>query len=139
MDRIVAVVVVDGRATVGFAARVTFKGPIAGKPAPTGIAQGLRIVVNLWEPACRRLALSHKHNQLAVPPLPAYSPPRNPSPSRNLPMSKKPKKHGPNKAKSIIAQPLFRCRQEQPDKGKGSYRREAFQSRDWEASYFLAA
>ncbi|CAI3810145.1 hypothetical protein GLGCALEP_05863 [Pseudomonas sp. MM221] len=51
-------------------------------------------------------------------------------------MSKKPKKHGPNKAKSIIAQPLFRCRQEQPDKGKGSYRREAFQSRDWEASYF---
>ncbi|MEG0248494.1 MAG: ribosome alternative rescue factor ArfA, partial [Pseudomonas sp.] len=24
-------------------------------------------------------------------------------------------------------------------KGKGSYRREAFQSRDWEASYFLAA
>jgi stalled ribosome alternative rescue factor ArfA len=54
-------------------------------------------------------------------------------------MSKKPKKHGPNKAKSIVAQPLFRCRQEQPNKGKGSYRREAFQSRDWEASYFLAA
>ncbi|MFJ4067065.1 alternative ribosome rescue factor ArfA [Pseudomonas sp. NPDC089996] len=54
-------------------------------------------------------------------------------------MTKKPKKHGPNKAKSIIAQPLFRCRQEQPEKGKGSYRREAFQSRDWEASYFLAA
>ncbi|WP_060498512.1 alternative ribosome rescue factor ArfA [Pseudomonas sp. NBRC 111133] len=54
-------------------------------------------------------------------------------------MSKKPKKHGPNKAKSIIAQPLFRCCQEQPVKGKGSYRREAFQSRDWEASYFLAA
>ncbi|GLO39678.1 hypothetical protein PPUN15366_13220 [Pseudomonas putida] len=57
----------------------------------------------------------------------------------NLTMSKKPKKHGPNKAKSIIAQPLFRCRQERPNKGKGSYRREAFQSRDWEASYFLAA
>ncbi|MFJ4455179.1 alternative ribosome rescue factor ArfA [Pseudomonas sp. NPDC089392] len=54
-------------------------------------------------------------------------------------MSKKPKKHGPNKAKSIVAQPLFRCRQEQPNKGKGSYRREAFQSRDWEASYFWAA
>ncbi|MGE8322951.1 MAG: alternative ribosome rescue factor ArfA, partial [Pseudomonas sp.] len=54
-------------------------------------------------------------------------------------MSKKPQKHGPNKAKSIVAQPLFRCRQERPDKGKGSYRREAFQSRDWEASYFLAA
>ncbi|AUF98097.1 hypothetical protein PS631_03761 [Pseudomonas fluorescens] len=54
-------------------------------------------------------------------------------------MSKKPQKHRPNKAKSIIAQPLFRSRQEQPDKGKGSYRREAFQSRDWEVSYFLAA
>ena len=35
-------------------------------------------------------------------------------------MSKKPSKHGPNK-------------------GKGSYRREAFQSNSWEASYFLAA
>ncbi len=33
-------------------------------------------------------------------------------------MSKKPKKHGPNKAKSIIAQPLFRCRQERPEKGQ---------------------
>ncbi|EPN32597.1 hypothetical protein A245_44075 [Pseudomonas syringae pv. actinidiae ICMP 19096] len=33
----------------------------------------------------------------------------------------KPKR--PNKAKSIIAQPLFRSRQEQPSKGKGSYRR----------------
>ncbi|PYB76525.1 alternative ribosome rescue factor ArfA [Pseudomonas soli] len=54
-------------------------------------------------------------------------------------MSKKQKKHGPNKAKSIIAQPLFRCRQEQAGKGKGSYRREAFQSRDWEASCFIAA
>ena len=28
-----------------------------------------------------------------------------------------------NKAKSIIAQPLFRSRQEQAKKGKGSYRR----------------
>jgi alternative ribosome-rescue factor len=54
-------------------------------------------------------------------------------------MSKKPNKQGHNKAKSIVAQPLFRCRQERPEKGKGSYRREAFQSRDWEASYFLAA
>lgn len=45
----------------------------------------------------------------------------------------------PNRAKSIISQPLFRCRQEQPGKGKGSYRREAFQSRDREAFYFLAA
>ena len=51
----------------------------------------------------------------------------------------KPSKHGPNKAKSIIAQPLFRSRQERPAKGKGSYRREAFQSDSWEASYFLAA
>ena len=45
----------------------------------------------------------------------------------------------PNKAKSIVAQPLFRSRQERPGKGKGSYRREAFQSRDREAFYFLAA
>ncbi len=49
----------------------------------------------------------------------------------------KPKR--PNKAKSIIAQPLFRSRQEQPAKGKGSYRREAFQSKSWEASCFMAA
>ena len=54
-------------------------------------------------------------------------------------MRKKPANNRPNKAKSIVAQPLFRSRQERPAKGKGSYRREAFQSRDWEASYFLAA
>jgi len=59
--------------------------------------------------------------------------------SRATTMSKKPSKHGPNKAKSIIAQPLFRSRQERAGKGKGSYRREAFQSNSWEASYFLAA
>lgn len=47
-------------------------------------------------------------------------------------------KHGPNKAKSLIAQPLFRCRQETPRKGKGSYRREASQH-NWEASVFMAA
>jgi alternative ribosome-rescue factor len=46
---------------------------------------------------------------------------------------------GPNKAKSLVAQPLFRCRQEKPKKGKGSYRREASQSTNWEASVFLAA
>ena len=40
----------------------------------------------------------------------------------------------PNRAKSIISQPLFRCRQEQPGKGKGSYRREASH---WEASCIL--
>ena len=45
----------------------------------------------------------------------------------------------PNKAKSIVAQPLFRSRQERPAKGKGSYRPEAFQSKDREAFYFLAA
>lgn len=45
----------------------------------------------------------------------------------------------PNKAKSLVAQPLFRCRQEQPQKGKGSYRREASQSTNWEASVLLAA
>ncbi|GAB3374398.1 hypothetical protein GCM10027514_09970 [Azotobacter armeniacus] len=42
----------------------------------------------------------------------------------------------PNKAKSLVAQPLFRCRQEQPKKGKGSYRREAFRSDDRKASVF---
>lgn len=44
----------------------------------------------------------------------------------------------PNKAKSLIAQPLFRCRQERPKKGKGSYRREASQQ-NWGASVVLAA
>ena len=47
-------------------------------------------------------------------------------------------KHGPNKAKSLIAQPLFRCRQEKPQKGKGSHRREASQH-NWEASCVMAA
>ena len=51
-------------------------------------------------------------------------------------MSKKNGKR-PNKAKSIVAQPLFRSRQERPLKGKGSYRREA--SQNWEASCFMAA
>ena len=49
-------------------------------------------------------------------------------------MSKKTGKR-PNKAKAIVAQPLFRCRQERPQKGKGSYRREA--SHNWEASCFM--
>ncbi len=44
----------------------------------------------------------------------------------------------PNKAKSLVAQPLFRSRQETPRKGKGSYRREAFRP-NREASFFLAA
>lgn len=47
-------------------------------------------------------------------------------------------KKRPNKAKSIIAQPLFRSRQERPAKGKGSYRREASQQ-NWEASCVMAA
>ena len=38
-------------------------------------------------------------------------------------MAKKSKR--PNKAKSLVAQPLFRSRQEQAKKGKGSYRRGA--------------
>jgi alternative ribosome-rescue factor len=50
----------------------------------------------------------------------------------------KPSKSRPNKAKSLIAQPLFRCRQERPKKGKGSYRREASQQ-NWGASVVLAA
>lgn len=50
----------------------------------------------------------------------------------------KPRKRRPNQAKSLVAQPLFRCRQEQPKKGKGNYRREASQQ-NWEASVFLAA
>jgi alternative ribosome-rescue factor len=52
-------------------------------------------------------------------------------------MAKK-RKAAPNRAKSLVAQPLFRCRQEQPGKGKGSYRREASQQ-NWEASSVLAA
>lgn len=48
----------------------------------------------------------------------------------------KQRKSGPNKAKSLVAQPLFRCRQETPAKGKGSYRREAFRFTDREASCF---
>ncbi len=48
------------------------------------------------------------------------------------------RKHRPNKAKSLIAQPLFRSRQETPGKGKGSYRREA-SHQNWEDSYLLAA
>ncbi|HCF7376878.1 TPA: alternative ribosome-rescue factor A [Pseudomonas aeruginosa] len=50
-------------------------------------------------------------------------------------MAKKSKR--PNKAKSLVAQPLFRSRQEQAKKGIGSYRREA--SRNWEASFVMAA
>ena len=49
----------------------------------------------------------------------------------------KQRKSGPNKAKSLVAQPLFRCRQETPAKGKGSYRREAFRFTDREASSFV--
>lgn len=45
----------------------------------------------------------------------------------------------PNKAKSLIAQPLFRSRQEQAKKGKGSYRRTEASQQNWEASFFLAA
>ncbi|HKM26003.1 MAG: ribosome alternative rescue factor ArfA [Gammaproteobacteria bacterium] len=46
-----------------------------------------------------------------------------------------------NKAKSIIAQPLFRSRQERAKKGKGSYRRDkqASRSNHPEAFLFLAA
>lgn len=50
----------------------------------------------------------------------------------------KSRKQGPNKAKSLVAQPLFRCRQEKPSKGKGSYRREASQQ-NWETSVVMAA
>ncbi|ELS24729.1 alternative ribosome rescue factor ArfA [Metapseudomonas furukawaii] len=49
-------------------------------------------------------------------------------------MAKKRKQGAPNRAKSLVAQPLFRCRREKPQKGKGSYRREA--SQNWEASSF---
>ena len=46
-----------------------------------------------------------------------------------------------NKAKSIIAQPLFRSRHEQAKKGKGSYRRDKQASRlnSPEAFVFLVA
>ncbi|WP_312143326.1 MULTISPECIES: alternative ribosome rescue factor ArfA [Stutzerimonas stutzeri subgroup] len=49
------------------------------------------------------------------------------------------RKKRPNKAKHLVAHPLFRLRQETPKKGKGSYRREASQSTNWEASALLAA
>lgn len=49
------------------------------------------------------------------------------------------RKKRPNKAKRLVAQPLFRLRQKTPKKGKGSYRREASQSTNWEASVLLAA
>ncbi len=52
-------------------------------------------------------------------------------------MSKRSKR--PNKAKSLVAQPLFRSRQETPAKGKGSYRREASRFHDLEASVLSAA
>jgi alternative ribosome-rescue factor len=45
------------------------------------------------------------------------------------------RKKQPNKAKSIIAQPLFRSRQERPAKGKGSYRRDG--SQQWGPSSFV--
>ncbi|WP_225774944.1 alternative ribosome rescue factor ArfA [Pseudomonas sp. Marseille-Q5115] len=44
------------------------------------------------------------------------------------------RKKRPNKAKSIVAQPLFRSRQERPGKGKGSYKRNG--SPQWEPSSF---
>jgi alternative ribosome-rescue factor len=52
-------------------------------------------------------------------------------------MAKKRKQGAPDRAKSLVAQPLFRCRQEKPRKGKGSYRREA--TPHLEASSFMAA
>lgn len=52
-------------------------------------------------------------------------------------MAKKRKQGAPNRAKSLVAQPLFRSRQEKPLKGKGSYRREA--SHDWEASSLMGS
>jgi|GEM_PF-2934849 len=41
-----------------------------------------------------------------------------------------------NQAKSLVAKPCFRSRQEKPKKGKGSYQRKA--SRNWGAFCFLA-
>ena len=64
--------------------------------------------------------------------------PGNPQAHQRKPPMAKPGKTRPNKAKSLIAQPLFRCRQERPKKGKGSYRREASQQ-NWGASVVLAA
>ncbi len=58
-------------------------------------------------------------------------------PFKGIEMSTRKKR--PNKAKHLVAQPLFRLRQETPKKGKGSYRREASQSTNWEASVLLAA
>ena len=44
----------------------------------------------------------------------------------------------PNKAKSLVAHPLFRSGHDQAKNGKGSYRREA-SHQYWEASCFMAA
>lgn len=52
-------------------------------------------------------------------------------------MAKSAKRH--NRAKRLVTTPLYRCRQEQPKKGKGSYRREASPSDNWEASSLQAA
>jgi len=64
-----------------------------------------------------------------------------PSPDAGLPEGyiMNTRKKRPNKAKRLVAQPLFRQRQETPKKGKGSYRREASQSTNWEASVLLTA
>ena len=48
------------------------------------------------------------------------------------------RKKRPNKAKRLVAQPLFRQRRKRQE-GKGSYRREASQSTNWEASVLLTA
>jgi len=94
----------------------------------------------MWERACSRKRL-HICTQAVLDRRTTSADyfPRKTHLTESILMSKKPAKHGPNKAKSIVAQPLFRSRQERPSKGKGSYRREAFQSDSWEASYFLAA
>ncbi|ETF06021.1 hypothetical protein PMO01_23915 [Pseudomonas moraviensis R28-S] len=94
----------------------------------------------MWERACSRKRQNIPTQQALDrrPTSADYLPRQTHSIQRTL-MSKKPAKHGPNKAKSIVAQPLFRSRQERPAKGKGSYRREAFRSDNREAFYFLAA
>lgn len=43
----------------------------------------------------------------------------------------------PDTAKALVAQPLFRCQQQRPKKGKGSYNRKA--SRNREAFFIQAA
>jgi alternative ribosome-rescue factor len=126
MEQLEPIVAIDGRAAAGVAIGVTqvFARQYAGALEQDGYRAASQASPDSTDQLDVHTYLSHDRRALPT--------------HRERPAMSKPKKR-PNKAKSIIAQPLFRSRQEQPTKGKGSYRREAFQSRDWEASSVMAA